>query len=421
MVENSPKIILILGAGFAGLRVAKTLSKKLKDNSYTIILVDKSPVNIYTPDLYEIASSFHQDINPECLLELKDTVASPYYSILEKDKVNFVNAEVKEINPQNNEVVLDKEKINYDYLVLALGSSTNHYGIPGLEQFSYSVKTAHDAIVINCHLDTNFKSLWKKDLKKEIGIVIGGGGATGVEFSGELCAYIDKLCKKYDYPREHVNIKLIQGSDELIGLGKKVSEIAQKRLEKKGVEIILNKYLKEAMPNKILVQGKEDKTSQIVYSDLLIWTGGVKINSVIAESLGDKDNGGAVLVNAFLQSKKYPNIFAAGDNAALIDVSTQKRLPMLAQVAWEEGEILAKNIINLINNQPLTSYRVREYLAIIPIAGKFGIIKWKNFVFSGFWCWIMRRLTDLWYDLQILPFGKALKKWQHGNELFMKD
>lgn len=401
------KKIVILGAGFAGIRVAKSLAKKI---DHEIILIDKSPVHLYTPDLYEIASSVHSKMTEECLVNLKDSVATDIYSIIPKDKVEFIKAEIVSINPDKQIVTYTKGKITYDYLVLALGSSTNYYDIPGLEQFSYPVKTIHDAIVINCHIEIYFKELWKKGTKKNVVINIGGGGATGVEFGGEMVKYISKLCRKYQYPRKRVTIQLIQGSNELIGLGKEVSDIAKKRLESKGVKIIFNKYIKRVTPNKIFVQGKDETKQTSFDSDILIWTGGVKVNPVVGE---------AIEVDEHLRSKEYKNIFAAGDNALFAEDG--KRTPMLAQAAWEEGRVIAENIASIFKKEPLRPFFSKDYLAIIPIAGKFGIVKWGDRVFSGYWCWVFRRLTDLWYALQILPFWKALKKWHHGNKVFVEN
>jgi NADH dehydrogenase len=401
------KKIVILGAGFAGLATAKKLAKLVDDE---IILIDRSPVHLYTPDLYEIAGSIHKKMTEECLVNLKESVASEIYSIIPKDKVEFIKAEVININPEKQIITYAKGKVTYDYLVLALGSVTNYYDIPGLEQFSYPVKTIQDAIVINCHLDIYFKELWKAKTKKNIIINIGGGGATGVEFGGEMLNYISSLCKKYHYPRNRVTLQLIQGSNELIGLGKEVSDIAKKRLESKGVKIIFNKYIKRVTPNKIFVQGKDEIQQTALDSDILIWTGGVKVNPVVGE---------AIEVDEYLRSKEHKNIFAAGDNAAFVE--NGKRVPMLAQVAWEEGACIADNIFATMHKKTLRPYFSKDYLAIIPLAGKFGIVKWRGRVFSGRWCWALRRLTDLCYALQILPFWKALKKWQHGNQVFVEN
>ncbi len=395
------KKILILGAGFAGLKVAMDLAKKADLRVCKITLVDKNDFHVYTPDLYEIASSFRAKISDECLTELKDSVATNIRDIIDCGRVEFIHDEVLKINSEKNEVSLKKQKIKYDYLVVALGSLNNTYGIPGLEQFSYSVKTVHDAIVLNCHLDTYFQNLWRKKLKKNVIINVGGGGATGVEFSGELIGYVKFLCKKYKYPVKRVVVQIIQGSNELIGMGKKVSDMAIERLESKGVGVILNHYINKVGPAEIELKSLAGKISKMK-SDLLIWTGGVKADTVD--------------VDAYLRSKKNRNVFAVGDNAL-----TDSRLPMLARYAFEEGALTSGNLLREMRGEKLLPFKPGLDIVIIPIAGKFGILKYKNIVIGGKIAWYARRLVDLWYCLQILPPFRALKKWRRDTSIFVEN
>ncbi|MBI4127092.1 NAD(P)/FAD-dependent oxidoreductase [Candidatus Peregrinibacteria bacterium] len=414
------KTILILGAGFAGLKTAKDLSKKADPRVCKIILVDKNDFHIYTPDLYEIASSFRAKISDKCLLELKDSVATNIYDIIDKNKVEFIRGEVIKIDPKRRMVLLKGQKIKYDCLVVALGSLNNTYGIPGLDRFSYAVKTVRDAIILNCHIDTYLRTLWRANAKKNISINIGGGGATGVEFAGELISYVKFLCEKYKYPTRRVKVTIIQGSNELIGLGKKVSDIAVARLNAKGVDVIFDRYINKVSPAEIeLKSGSGELT--VIPSDLLVWTGGVKVNDVVADALGDKNEGGAVAVDRFLQSKKYRDVFAVGDNAAVPNKKTGKRVPMLARYAFEEGALLAENLCRKMRGRKLLPFRVAEEVVIIPIAGKFGILKYRNIVISGKIAWYCRRLVDLWYCLKILPVFKALKKWRKDTGIFVEN
>lgn len=410
------KKIVILGAGFAGLRVAKDLSKLLPADC-KITLVDKNKGHLYTPDLYEIASSPHEKITEECLVELRETVLTPISKIFAGE---ILKDEVLRILPDSNSVELKHAgKIAYDYLAVCLGSSSNTYNIPGLEQFSYPVKSINDAIAINCHLDSFFKELWKAGKKQEIDINIGGGGATGVEFSAELSSYVNFLCKKYKYPRDHVKIKIIQGGNEIIGLGREVSTIALDRLRKHGVDVLFGSYINKVSANEIELKTKEGQITKIK-SDLLLWTGGVKVNPVVTNCFGDEKSGGAIAVNHFLQNEKYKNIFACGDSA-FIKNQKDERVLMMAQFAIEEAKIVAKNISAMLVGAKMDEYVARDPIFIIPIAGKFGIIKYKQYVFSGFWCWVIRRLTDLRYCLQILTPWQAFRKWMHGNRVFVEN
>lgn len=406
------KTIVILGGGFAGLRTALFLSKKLPRSSpYRVLLVDERPVHLYTPDLYEIATAYHDEITEACLTKLKDAVAIPFPKIIRGKRIEFIRDRVLKISPEKNSVELKQRgALTFDFLVIALGSVVNYYGIPGLEEYASPLKTLLDGLAVNCHLDMHFHNLWKKELKKEVSIVVGGGGATGVEFACELPGCLDKLCKKYHYPREHVLITVIEASPELTGQGEKVTKVILKRFQKLGIQPLLNTFIK-----KVDLEGVHLETAQkeksILPADLLIWTGGVKPHPLIRESFSTVAKNGGLIVNEYLQCPAFPNIFAAGDDASAA--------PMLAQLAFDQGKIVAKNILAQIEGKKLKPYRVHFKGVITPLGGKYALLKNGNFVFKGRLIWMLRRLIDLRYALSILPFWHALKKWIHDTNVFV--
>ncbi|MBI2638059.1 FAD-dependent oxidoreductase [Candidatus Peregrinibacteria bacterium] len=399
------KTIVILGGGFAGLRTALLLSKKLPKNSgYRILLVDERPVHLYTPDLYEIATAYHDEITEACLTKLKDAVAIPFPKIISGKHIEFIRDRVVKILPEKNSIELKQRgPLTFNFLVIALGSVVNYYGIPGLEEYSSPLKTLLDGLAMNCHLDMHFHNLWKKELKKEVSIVVGGGGATGVEFSCELPGCIDKLCKKYHYPRERVKVTVIEASGEFAGQGAKVTQVILKRFQKLGIQSLLNTYIKKVDEAGVHIETMT-KTKSVLAADLLVWTGGVKPHPLIREN-------GTLPVNKYLQSQAFPNIFAAGDNASVA--------PMLAQLAFDQGKIVAKNILAAIEGKKLKPYCAQFKGLITPLGGKYALLKKGNFVFKGRLIWILRRLIDLRYALSILPFWHALKKWIHDTNVFV--
>lgn len=144
------------------------------------------------------------------------------------------------------------------------------------------------------------------------------------------------------------------------------------------------------------------------------------VNPIVQKSIGTKEKNGAIEVNEYLQSKRHPNIFAAGDNA-YFENEEGKRVPLLAQIAIDEGTIVSKNIIHSIQQESLTQYKPKQGKYIIPLGGKCAICELGNIRLHGFWCWVLRRLISLKYALQILPFWKAVKKWEHGTEIFIRN
>ena len=194
----------------------------------------------------------------------------------------------------------------------------------------------------------------------------------------------------------------------------KCTKMILERFKKLGITVKLNSFITKAEKNSITLN-KEEK----IDSDILIWTGGVKVCPVVSEFLGSKETRGAIKVNKYLQSEKDTCIFAAGDNAYFEDPKNPGRsLPWLALIAITQGEIIAKNIIASIEGDKIRPYKPAKDIMVLPIGGKFAIFKFGNKIFKGTWCWYLRRLISLKYSLSILPFFRALQKWQHGNNVF---
>lgn len=423
-MKNTKKRIVILGAGFVGLRSALCLEKKLRNLPYwKIILVDAQDFHLYTPDLYEIATAYNKTITEHCLTKLKDTVATPLEKILRGKRIELLRDKVIAIHPEKKTVSLKNHSaLDFDYLVIGLGSRVNFYGIPGLEQHSLPLKTVTDALAVNCGIDMYFHKLWKSSTKKPIHIVIGGGGATGIEFACEIPRFLDKLCKKYEFQRDEIKISIIEASGCLAGQGKKVTSAIQKRLKFLNIEAELQTRILEAHEHEIVLESSVygKKTLQ---TDMLIWTGGVSPHPLIRESFSHTAKNGSLPVNKFLQNKTLPFIFAGGDNALFQDPATGKTAPMLAQVAFEQGKIIAHNLAAEILGGHKTPFRLKLKGMIIPLGGKYALFKpghgEHGVVIQGFWMWVLRRIVDLRYTLSILPFFYALKKWIRDTNVFV--
>lgn len=414
---NKNKNIIILGAGFAGLRVALDLAHEFdRIPGHEIVLIDKTDTHLYTPDLYEIATAYYPTITSTCLTQLKETVATKISSLISGKPITFLQDEVLKIFPDKKTVLLAQAgERTYEFLVVALGSVTNYYDIPGLRQFSYPLKTISDALAIQCHLDSYFQTLWQKHLKKSVHIVVGGGGATGVEFACELPSYVEKLCGKYGYPRHDVHLLVVDGKTELIGVGPEVSQKVLGRLKKLGVSTRLGYYVSEAHAASICIKGPSGRIFEIP-CDMLIWTGGIMPNPVLRESFPLLAKNGALEASETLETK-YEGIFACGDSSFF----TSMPVPPLAQVAIGEGKVVAQNIVSRILGKPLVPFRPAVPGIIIPTGGKYAIMKIDNHIFSGFWVWILRRFVDLSYAFSIMSLVRALQKWWHATNIFVKN
>jgi NADH:ubiquinone reductase (H+-translocating) len=421
MVKEKKRRIVVLGAGYVGISTVQTLANKLDLPNHEIVLIDKYSCHVYQGDLYEVATALHAKISNKCLTRLKETVATPVTEFIKPDQVKFVCDEVLEIDQYNKVIKLKKEKnLDYDYLVVGLGSSNNFFGIPGLEENALTLKTVEDALKINCKLDQYFYHLWNKQKHEDVDIVVGGGGAAGVELAGELVHYVRGLCKKYKYPEKRVKVVLIEGMDRLGGFKEKGTKLVIARLKKLGVELHMKSFISKVGKKSLDLKLPNDKKKSLPY-DILVWTGGVKVNPVVAKAFGTKATRGAIEVNPFLQSAKYRNVFAAGDNAFFFDDEGGGRVPMLAQVAWVQGILLAENMIEFLKGGGMRQYKIPYYHLLVPVGGKFAFWRAGDKIFSGMWVWFFKRLIYYRYYLKFLPFLKATHKFMHSTKVFCEN
>ena len=413
----SKKTIVVLGAGLGGLRVAQDLSKCFRkfpalQRDYEIFLVDKNKMHVLKADLYEVVAAFHKEITDSCLIRLGETVATPISKLIDENMVTFLNDEVTNIDLKSNVISLKQSgKLKFHYLAVCLGAVTNYFNIPGLQQFSQTMHSVSGAVKLSCYVDQFFYDLWKRKTVRPVCVSVGGGGAAGVETVGELVFALKKIAKKYHYPVGKISLQLIEGMDRLATLSKEQTSVILRRLRRLGVKVYLNSLIQKVEKDHFVVKTKSGKKKKI-QSDIFIWTGGVMVNPVVSR----------MLVNPFLQTKNYRNVFAAGDNAFFSDPKNPgRRVPMLGQHACREGVIIANNIVNLIKEKPLETFVPYTSIMILPLGGKYAVLAFGNRIFSGFLPWVLKRLVSLKYMMSIMPFFKALKKWWSSNEVFAEN
>lgn len=384
------KNVVILGGGFAGVAAGLKLAKKARELDAKITLIDKNNYHLFTPSLYEVATSEEPQKN----------IAIPFNEIFGKN-LNIVWGSVERIDKYKQIVYLEnKIQYYYDYLIIALGSETSYFDIPNLLKYSLPLKTLADAVKIQKAIEKYYsKKDHKKDRLETINVIIGGGGFSGTELAAELVNYEGFLGKRFYCDNKCIKLTIIQGSERLLKeLDLKTSEVAKKRLEDNGVKLIFGEHVKNVTSNTITT----DKGNLYKY-DVFIWTGGVKAASVIAKSGFETNKRGQVLVNENLQVVGHQNIFAAGDAAEVG--------PWVAQIAEDVGRIAAENVYRLIKALPLKKYQMSHFGYIVPLKGHFAILELKNFHIVGFLGWIVQQIVFLQYLLGILPIIKAFKKW----------
>ena len=215
-----------------------------------------------------------------------------------------------------------------------------------------------------------------------------------------------------------MHLHLVEARGELIEFGSKASRLIVNRLKKEMVTVHLGRFVIRVDANFVYLKVVDGKRERIP-CQFLVWTGGVQVNPIVAQSVGSASARGAIPVDATLQSSAYPEIFAAGDNAALINPRTGKLYPMLAQFAFLEGKLVAENIAHLVRKRALRKHHFHPPIIVIPMGGRYGIMKVGRWILKGKRVWLLHRLVSLRYAIGIVPFWKALRKWRRDTKVFV--
>lgn len=339
------KSLVVLGGGFGGLSTAKTLAKQAK-GKYHIILIDRNPVQIFTPTL------------PELKIDEIDLKA-----VAKKFGFEFQVNEILNLDAKNKTIKLAERTIAADGLILALGTATEYFGIPGLPENSLTLKFNWDA-----------KRILEKISKLEKPrIIIAGGGPTGTELAGTLA--------------KKAKVLLIEKSpDILLNFLPKFRNIVKQKLLKKGVEIITNCGVLEVKAGSAILETCGEQKC-----DLLIWTGGNRGPAAYANSDLELDSRGRVLVNEGLKANE--GVFALGDGMSF----RLGKCPTGARAAIIQGQLAAKNLLAELGNKPLKKYTGRNYPYLLPLGKYWAAMEIGNWVFSGFWVSLLKKLVNSHY------------------------
>lgn len=401
------KLIVIVGAGFGGITTALKLEKKLRRfPACRIVLIDKNAYQLYTPALYEIAAIPREEASASVL---KPIIIIPIEEIIAGTQIRFLQGEVVKIDREKRIISLkDGKNLSYEFLVLALGSETNYFNIPGLKEHSYPLKQFEDAIKIRNKIE---KMVAEKSV---LNIVVGGAGAAGVELISELANFICYLQQKVLTTHTCANrLMLIEASATVLpGIDQWTVERATERLRALGIEVKTATRIIQVDATHV----QTDNHARIP-CDLLVWTGGVTGNSFCSSlglSLTRKNN---LAVNEFLEAEK--NIFVVGDGAGFTDKATGQLLPWTVPIAEAEGKIIAQNIARIVAGKPKIPFNpLRHYPYILTIGKKYALANLIILHLKGFPGWLIKILVELRYLLFILPIIKACRIWWKGVRIY---
>lgn len=398
MARNKKKIV-ILGGGFAGVECARQLESEFGDDSEVeLVMVSEDNFLLFTPMLPQVASG---------MIETRHIVL-PIRTICQKTK--FYEGRIKNIDPYGKLVTLwgtgDKRSISihYDFLVVALGSETNFFGMADVEKNAYTMKTLNDAVVLRNRVIDMLEQAENETnpiLRKSfLNFVVAGGGFAGIETAGELMDLL--LDARKHYPtihKEELKVVVIEALPMILpGFNEKLAEFAKEKMKERGIEIKLKTAITSFDGNEVttktLDQNPKDPIDEsmtnAIRTKTLIWTAGITPVNTIKRSMFKTDKG-KVMIDDFLEVPDFPGVFAIGDCALFLNPETKRSFPPTAQIAEAQAKTAAKNLKATIKNLEKESFEYHSKGQMAIIGKRSGIATFLGMNISGFWAWLIWR------------------------------
>jgi len=391
--------ILILGGGFAGICAAQRLERHVAANpDIEVTLVNRDNYFLFTPMLHEVAGGeldAHNIVNPirKMLHRVRFFCGEVHAVDLERRRASVSHG--RDAHPH---------ELEYDQLVLALGSTTNFFGLPGVEDRAFTMKSLDDAIRLRDHLiaqldEADFDCA-AAQRERLLTFVVAGGGFAGVETAGSLNDFLHESLRFYpNLKREMIRVVLVcSGPVILPELKERLGRFAQRKLVARQVEIL----------NQVQVRGASDEGVELsdgrrILSNTLIWTAGTSPHPLIA-AIACKKERGRIVVNPDFELPEWPGVYAVGDCASLLAHKTQKPHPPTAQHAVREGRVLADNLRAAFAGRPKKGFRFSSLGQLATIGRRTGVANILGMNFSGFVAWW------LWRTIYLLKLPRFEKK-----------
>lgn len=403
----SPSVcrIVVLGAGYGGitcvLRLARWVRRRRGEGAVELILVDRNPYHLLETRLHEAAARGVE-------------VTIPIAGLIRDRGIRFVAGEVEELDLAAKRVRVVGGELEYDVLVVALGSKTAYYGIPGLEEHAFALKTLEDAQSLKANVERRLaEALGEADLARRRWlrrVVIGGGGLTGVELAMELAERIEELTGRRLGEEEGGEVVVLEAGERLLpGSDRKIGERVAKLLRERRVQVVTGVRVVGVGPDEVRLS-----TGEVLRAGTIVWTGGVQVADLLRRSGAETGRQGRVLVEETLEVKGFPGVYAIGDAALAVNPRTGEPVPMAAQFALQQGRLAAENIIARLEGRPARAYHPRvlgevvslgRHLAVGWLAlGWFGRLR-----FAGFLMSLLKRAIA---EKHLLLLWKERKAWE---------
>lgn len=406
IAKTKAKRVVIVGGGFGGLKLANAL----RNSGMQVVLVDKNNYHQFPPLIYQVASS---GLEPS-------SISFPFRKIFRKRKnFYFRMAEARSIFPEKKILQTSIGKVEYDYLVFAAGTTTNFFGNKHLEDEAMPMKTLSEAMGLRnallSNLERSITCATEQERNELQNIVIVGGGATGVEIAGVL-SEMKKYVLPADYPdmdSSHLNIFLIEAGGRLLsGMSPKSSEAAEQFLRNMGVNVCLHKKVIDYRDHKVILEdGMEIPTRTF------IWVSGVKaspIDNLPSECIG---RGGRLKVDAYNRVEGMEDVFAIGDQCIMTaDKDYPNGHPQLAQVAIQQGKLLAENLKRMEKKKKkaLKPFHYRNLGSMATVGRNRAVAEFKKVKTQGWIAWILWLVVHLRSILGVRNRISVMLNWMYN-------
>ncbi len=376
---TKPRVV-ILGAGFGGLTAARAMAKDAD-----VTLVDRHNFQTFLPLLYQVSTAGLA----------ADHVVHPIRGALRKSGVKFRMGSPLSVDHKNKTVKLDSsEVLEFDHLVVALGSATADFDVPGVAEYGMGMKSVNEAITIRAAVMRRFEDLCRFEDDTRLSIAVVGGGPTGVEMAGALAELKrGPLKNDMEHAAKHIDIYLIEAGPRILPMfSEKLSDRAESDLRKLGVIVRTNTSVREVQSRKIIV-----KEGNPIPAEITVWAAGVK-GEPTAELLNLPIAGSRIDVEDSLRVTHYPHVWAIGDIAGAKGADG-RFLPMVAPVAMQQARFVAKQILRAHQGEALKAFKYIDKGSMATIGRHKAVVEVKNFRMAGAPAWFAWLWLHLFYLL----------------------
>lgn len=413
---NLKKKIVVAGAGYAGVMVAKKLAKMVKkqkkDEDIEVTIIDRNPFHTMLTELHEVAAWRVEE----------DSIKISLKRVFAQRNVKVITDTITEIDYKNCTVLCENDSYSYDRLVLASGSQPVYFGVPGARENSFSLWSYEDAVKLREHVMEVFRQAVKERnperRRQLLTFFIVGCGFTGVEMAGELAELVPHLCDRFEVDPADVRIVDMDMLDRVCTiLPERLSDKIQRRLEKMHVEVLLKSSTLAVGEDYIEYKSGGETIRE--KSSTIIWTAGVESSELSKKSasLGDAKRG-QIQTNEFLQAINDPNVYVGGDNIFYIPEGEDNPVPQMVENAEASADTIVHNLMcDLTGSGTSEAYKPKFHGVMVCVGGRYGVanvgLPGKFFALPSFFAMFAKHFMNIIYFVKVLGWNKVMSYMKH--------